>query len=82
MLGQGYADSITEDMATSLRIHASKNEATGRPASVDNHLAAWVPWEGVSLILDLVLLQAAIGLGVLASRRTRRAAPTRKRRRC
>jgi cellulose synthase/poly-beta-1,6-N-acetylglucosamine synthase-like glycosyltransferase len=26
----GYADSITEDMATSLRIHASKNEATGR----------------------------------------------------
>ena len=26
----GFADSITEDMATSLRIHASKNEATGR----------------------------------------------------
>jgi cellulose synthase/poly-beta-1,6-N-acetylglucosamine synthase-like glycosyltransferase len=26
----GYADSITEDMATSLRIHASKNPATGR----------------------------------------------------
>ena len=37
-------------------------------------MAAWVPWEGISLILDLVLLQAAIGLGVLASRRTRRAA--------
>ena len=27
---QGYADSITEDMATSLRIHSSVNEATGR----------------------------------------------------
>jgi cellulose synthase/poly-beta-1,6-N-acetylglucosamine synthase-like glycosyltransferase len=27
---KGYAESITEDMATSLRIHASKNEATGR----------------------------------------------------
>jgi cellulose synthase/poly-beta-1,6-N-acetylglucosamine synthase-like glycosyltransferase len=27
---KGYVDSITEDMATSLRIHASKNEATGR----------------------------------------------------
>jgi cellulose synthase/poly-beta-1,6-N-acetylglucosamine synthase-like glycosyltransferase len=27
---QGYAASITEDMATSLRIHASKNQATGR----------------------------------------------------
>jgi cellulose synthase/poly-beta-1,6-N-acetylglucosamine synthase-like glycosyltransferase len=27
---KGYVDSITEDMATSLRIHATKNEATGR----------------------------------------------------
>lgn len=26
----GYADSITEDMATSLRVHATKNPATGR----------------------------------------------------
>ena len=26
----GFADSITEDMATSLRIHATRNEATGR----------------------------------------------------
>jgi cellulose synthase/poly-beta-1,6-N-acetylglucosamine synthase-like glycosyltransferase len=29
-IGNGYADSITEDMATSLRIHATRNEATGR----------------------------------------------------
>jgi cellulose synthase/poly-beta-1,6-N-acetylglucosamine synthase-like glycosyltransferase len=28
---KGYVASITEDMATSLRIHASRNEATGRP---------------------------------------------------
>jgi cellulose synthase/poly-beta-1,6-N-acetylglucosamine synthase-like glycosyltransferase len=27
---KGYVDSITEDMATSLRIHTTKNEATGR----------------------------------------------------
>ena len=27
---KGYVDSITEDMATSLRIHATKNELTGR----------------------------------------------------
>ena len=27
---KGYVDSITEDMATSLRIHASKNELTGK----------------------------------------------------
>jgi cellulose synthase/poly-beta-1,6-N-acetylglucosamine synthase-like glycosyltransferase len=27
---KGYVDSITEDMATSLRIHASKNKLTGR----------------------------------------------------
>ncbi|MGD0604836.1 MAG: glycosyltransferase family 2 protein [Streptosporangiaceae bacterium] len=27
---KGYVDSITEDMATSLRIHATKNKATGR----------------------------------------------------
>jgi cellulose synthase/poly-beta-1,6-N-acetylglucosamine synthase-like glycosyltransferase len=28
---KGYVDSITEDMATSLRIHATKNKETGRP---------------------------------------------------
>ena len=27
---KGYVDSITEDMATSLKIHATRNEATGR----------------------------------------------------
>jgi cellulose synthase/poly-beta-1,6-N-acetylglucosamine synthase-like glycosyltransferase len=28
---KGYVDSITEDMATSLRIHATENELTGKP---------------------------------------------------
>jgi cellulose synthase/poly-beta-1,6-N-acetylglucosamine synthase-like glycosyltransferase len=28
---KGYVDSITEDMATSLRIHATRNELTGKP---------------------------------------------------
>jgi cellulose synthase/poly-beta-1,6-N-acetylglucosamine synthase-like glycosyltransferase len=28
---KGYVDSITEDMATSLRIHATRNKETGRP---------------------------------------------------
>jgi hypothetical protein len=60
------------DTNASLSMNAS--DAPGWPAILDNHLAAWVPWDGVSLILDLVLLQAAIGLGVLAGRRTRRAA--------
>jgi cellulose synthase/poly-beta-1,6-N-acetylglucosamine synthase-like glycosyltransferase len=29
-LRKGYVDSVTEDMATSLRMHATRNEATGR----------------------------------------------------
>jgi hypothetical protein len=51
--------------------------ASGAPgwlASVDNQLAALVPWDGVSLVADLVLVQAAVGLGVLAGGRARRAA--------
>jgi len=30
-ISKGYVDSITEDMATSLRIHATRNELTGKP---------------------------------------------------
>jgi len=51
--------------------------ASGAPrwlAGLDNHLSALVPYDGISLILDLVVLQALVGLGVLAGRRTRRAA--------
>jgi hypothetical protein len=64
------------DTNASLSMALSMN-ASGAPgwlAGLDNHLAAWAPWEGVSLVLDLVVLQAAIGLGVLAGPRIRRAA--------
>jgi hypothetical protein len=64
------------DTNASLSMALSMN-ASGAPgwlAGLDNHLAAWAPWAGVSLVLDLVLLQAAVGLGALAGRRTRRAA--------
>jgi hypothetical protein len=51
--------------------------ASGAPAwfaAVDNHLSALVPAYGVSLVVDLVVLQAFAGLGVLMGRRTRLAA--------
>jgi hypothetical protein len=50
--------------------------AQGTPAwfaRLDNHLALLVPYTGVSLIVDLVVLQALIGLGVFAGRRIRQA---------
>lgn len=51
--------------------------ASGAPAgfaALDNHLSALVPYNGVSVIIDLVILQAFAGMGVLLGRRTRRAA--------
>jgi hypothetical protein len=64
------------DTNASLGMALSMN-ASGAPgwlAGLDNHLSALAPYDGVSLVLDLVVLQAVIGLGVLAGRRTRRAA--------
>jgi hypothetical protein len=58
----------------SMTLSMNASDAPGWLAALDNHLAAWVPWAGVSVIVDLVLLQAAVGLGVLAGRRTQRAA--------
>ncbi|MGD0604839.1 MAG: hypothetical protein ABSA53_14710 [Streptosporangiaceae bacterium] len=52
----------------------SASGAPGWLAGLDNHLAALVPYSGVSLVVDLVVLQALVGLGVLAGRRSRRAA--------
>jgi hypothetical protein len=51
--------------------------ASGAPAwfaAIDNHISALVPGYGVSLVVDLVVLQAFAGLGVLMGRRTRLAA--------
>jgi hypothetical protein len=46
--------------------------ASGAPAwlaAIDNHLSALVPYYGVSIVVDLVVLQAFAGVGVLLSRR-------------
>jgi len=51
--------------------------ASGAPgwlAALDHHLSALVPHNGVSLIVDLVVLQALTGIGVLMGHRARRAA--------
>ncbi len=58
----------------SMILSMNASDAPGWLASLDNQLSWWVPWPGVSVILDLVILQAAIGLGVFGGRRTRRAA--------
>jgi hypothetical protein len=47
--------------------------ASGAPAllaAIDNHLAALVPYYGVSIVVDLVVLQALAGLGALVARTT------------
>jgi hypothetical protein len=51
--------------------------ASGAPAwfaAVDHHLSALVPYNGMSIIVDLVVLQALAGIGILMARRTRLAA--------
>jgi hypothetical protein len=51
--------------------------ATGAPgwlAAISNHLAALIPYSGVSVVVDLVILQAFAGAGVLLAGRARQAA--------
>jgi hypothetical protein len=51
--------------------------ASGTPtwlAAIDNRLSALVPYAGVSIVVDLALLQAFIGFGALMARRARTAA--------
>jgi hypothetical protein len=53
--------------------------ASGAPAwfaAIDNHLCDLVPAYGASVVVDLVVLQAFAGLGVLMGRRARLAAVT------
>ena len=48
--------------------------ASGAPAwfaAIDDRLAALVPKPGVGIVVDLVVLQAFVGIGVLMARRTR-----------
>ncbi len=51
--------------------------ATGAPgwlAAISNHLAAVIPYSGVSLVVDLAILQVFVGAGVLLAGRARQAA--------
>jgi hypothetical protein len=64
------------DTNASISMSVAMN-ASGAPAwfaAVDDHLSALVPYNGVSIIIDLVVLQALVGIGVLMGRRTRLAA--------
>ncbi|MGO8884207.1 MAG: hypothetical protein ACLQI7_10970, partial [Streptosporangiaceae bacterium] len=59
------------DTNTSVGVAVAMN-ASGAPAwlaAIDNHLSALVPYYGVSIVVDLVVLQAFAGVGVLLSRR-------------
>jgi hypothetical protein len=56
-------------ISMSLAMNASS--APAWLAATDNHLSALVPYTGVSIIIDLVVLQAFVGFGVLMARRTR-----------
>jgi hypothetical protein len=48
--------------------------ALGWLAAIDNHLSALVPYQGVSIVVDLVALQVFVGSGVLLAGRVRLAA--------
>jgi hypothetical protein len=59
-------------ISMSLAMNASG--APGWFAAIDNRLSALVPYTGVSIVVDLVVLQAFAGLGVFVGRRARMAA--------
>ncbi len=64
------------DTNASLSMSLAMN-ASGAPAwlaATDNRLAALLPYTGVSVVVDLVVLHACVGLGALAARRRRLAA--------
>jgi hypothetical protein len=64
------------DTDAAIRMSLAMN-ASGAPAwlaAIDSHLSALVPYYGVSVVVDLVVLQAFVGFGVLMARRTRLAA--------
>jgi hypothetical protein len=64
------------DTNASISMSVAMN-ASGAPAwfaAIDNHLSALVPAYGASIVVDLVVLQAFAGIGVLMGRRTRLAA--------
>jgi hypothetical protein len=60
--------------AISMSLAMNASGAPGWFAAIDNQLSALVPGYGASIVVDLVVLQAFAGLGVLMGRRTRLAA--------
>jgi hypothetical protein len=58
----------------SMPLAMNASGAPGWLAAIDNHLSALLPYNGVSIVVDLVVLQAVIGLGVLKGGLTRQAA--------
>lgn len=59
-------------ISTALTMNASG--APGWLAAVSHHLSVLVPYHGVSIVVDLVVLQTLAGIGVLMARRTSRLA--------
>ncbi len=73
---RGRAAATARDTNASISMSLAMN-VTGAPAwltAIDNRLSAMVPYQGVSIVVDLVLLQAFVGFGVLMARRVRLAA--------
>jgi hypothetical protein len=67
---------VDTNAAISMSLAMNASGAPGWFAAIDNHVSALVPGYGASLVVDLVVLQAFAGLGVLMGRRTRLAAVT------
>ena len=65
--------SDTNDLLGAM-LQMSAHSAPALLSQLDNYLALRVPYTGVSLVVDLAMLQALIGIGVLGGRRMRRAA--------
>jgi hypothetical protein len=59
-------------VAVTLAMNASRAPAWF--ATIEHHLAVWLPGYGVSIIVDLVVLQVLAGLGVFGAGRVRRLA--------
>jgi uncharacterized membrane protein YphA (DoxX/SURF4 family) len=62
------------NMSIGMSVAMNSSGAPGWFAAFENHLSDLMPDYGVSVVVDLVVLQAAVGIGVLMGRRARSAA--------
>jgi hypothetical protein len=67
---------VDTNAAVSMSLAMNASSAPAWFAAIDNRLSALVPAYGASIVIDLVVLQAFAGLGVLMGRRTTLAAVT------